>query len=152
MRQISEIRSARHKRRALPAMYSLALLFLVLFLTNETTYSQFELVDLSSVVKDVKIRYNLTKNDVRRIRPMIERENEDVILIYSRYEGSSPGYSATLWREMIRRRSDFEARLDVELDSSWEIGGSCGTDRDGRTPSRSSKSTSMSIFLTSGSS
>jgi len=115
MKQISDARSARNRREIPGALYSIAFLFLILFITNHIAYSQFELADLSSVVRDVKIRYNLTKTDVRRIRPMIERENEDVILIYTRYEGSTPGYSATLWREMIRRRNGFEARLNIDL-------------------------------------
>jgi len=96
-------------------MLSLGLLFFFLLFTTAKAYSQYELFDIGSVVQDVKTRYNLSRTDVLRIRPMIERENEDVIVMYTRFEGSTAGYSAILWREVIRRRSDFETRLDVNL-------------------------------------
>jgi len=115
MRQGSATISARIQLTPPTRLVSFGLFFFILLFTTAKAYSQYELFDIGSVVQDVKTRYNLSKMDVSRIRPMIERENEDVIVMYTRFEGSSSTYSATLWREVIRRRSDFESRLDANL-------------------------------------
>ena len=70
---------------------------------------------VSSIMRDVKIHYKLDRRDVRRLGPLIENENCDVLMIYVRFGGSEPEYSRAIWRDLVARRIDFEARLDVRL-------------------------------------
>ena len=70
---------------------------------------------VSTIMRDVKSQYKLNRGDVRRLGPLIENENFDVLMIYVRFGGNEPEYSRAIWRDLISRRTDFENRLDPKL-------------------------------------
>ena len=70
---------------------------------------------VSSIMRDVKSQFKLNRGDVRRLGPLIENENFDVLMIYVRFGGEEPEYSRAIWRDVILRRTDFEGRLDPNL-------------------------------------
>ena len=89
-----------------------ALVMLALLLTQIQCYPQnSEFFDVRSIMRDIKVRYELSPADIHRLGPVIEKENQDVLVIYSRFDGYEDEYPINLWREIIRRRSDFETRI-----------------------------------------
>ena len=71
--------------------------------------------NVSTIMRDVKSQYKLNRTDLRRIAPLVENENFDVLMIYVRFGGNEPDYSRAVWHDVVSRRTDFEARLDGKL-------------------------------------
>lgn len=89
-----------------------AILLVSLSLLPGTSYGQDnEFFEVRSIIRDVKQRYELSTADLHRLGPIIQKENQEVLVIYSRFDGNEEGYPVDLWREVIRRRSDFESRI-----------------------------------------
>ncbi len=70
---------------------------------------------VSSILRDVKSQFKLSRTDLRRLGPLVENENFDVLMIYVRFGGNEPEYSRAIWSDMTTRRADFEKRLERSL-------------------------------------
>jgi hypothetical protein len=91
------------------------LLVLLIFVAGTSHAQKADFFNVSSIMRDVKSEFKLNRGDVRRLGPMIENENFDVLMIYVRFGGAEPEYSRAIWRDVISRRTEFESRLDPKL-------------------------------------
>lgn len=98
----------KQKSVSLPSIF----LLLLLFILPQKAYFQKSnnVFAVSRVISDVKKRYKLNSQDVTKIKPLINRENNDIIQLYARFSTEEPEYSHRLWQEMIVQRRDFETR------------------------------------------
>jgi len=65
---------------------------------------------------EIRKRFRLTSNEYARIKPIFLSESEDIVRLYARFsQGDRPEYSTQVWRELLIRRIEFEARLDRNL-------------------------------------
>ena len=71
--------------------------------------------NVSSIMREVKNQFKLNRTDLRRLGPLVENENFDVLMIYVRFGGNEPEYSRAIWNDVTTRRSDFERRLERSL-------------------------------------
>lgn len=102
-------------RRAVP-LFPMPLVLIVLVLVPAMVYAQKgDFFSVSSIMRDVKSEFKLNRGDVRRLGPLIENENFDVLMIYVRFGGGEPEYSRAIWRDVISRRMEFESRGDPKL-------------------------------------
>lgn len=90
------------------------LLLILLFAAN--AYPQDSgFFNVRSIIRDVQSQFKLKKSEIRGLKPLIVRENEDVVRIYSRFSREGLGFSSPLWEEVIKRRLEFESRLSGRL-------------------------------------
>jgi len=99
----------------LNVLKSLLILSILLFIPAESYPQDSESFGVKSIINEVKRKFRLNAQDLRRLVPLIKKENKNVILIYLRFDGDEPDYSAALWDEIIEQRTAFEARLDVDF-------------------------------------
>lgn len=71
--------------------------------------------DVKSVIQDVQKRFSLNSTDLQHIGPLIQKDNADLLVVYERFGGSDPEYSAALWRRVVDQRMDFENRTAAKL-------------------------------------
>jgi hypothetical protein len=109
------LRILRHFSARVSALKIIIVLFVLLFIPTNSHPQDSEFFGVGTIIKNVKKRYKLNAAEVRRISPLIERENKNVVMIYARFGGREPEYSPALWREIIERRLDFESRIKSEL-------------------------------------
>lgn len=86
-------------------------LLVLLFLQISAYGQNSEFFEVKSIIRDVKLRFELSPADIKRLDPLIKQENQEVLAIYSRFDGNEEGYPVDLWREMILSRRDFESRI-----------------------------------------
>jgi hypothetical protein len=94
------------------ANFAIVLLSVLLLQTNFYGQNN-EFFEIKSIIRDVKLRFELSPADLHRLGPLIQKENQEVLVIYSRFDGNEEGYPVDLWREVIRRRNDFESRINT---------------------------------------
>jgi hypothetical protein len=106
----------RHPRSPAASLLRISLVLSMLILAPMMLHAQkSDFFSVSTIMRDVKSEYKLNRGDVRRLGPLIENENFDVLMIYVRFGGNEPEYSRAIWRDLISRRTDFESRLDPKL-------------------------------------
>ena len=100
------------------ARVQIALVAVLVFgslLTGNTYAQQPGFFDVKSVIQDVQKRLRLSQADLQFISPLIQKDNSDLLVIYDRYGGSEPEYSAVMWRRVIDQRAEFEARARTKM-------------------------------------
>jgi hypothetical protein len=91
--------------------------FLLVFCAPLAVYPQADDdLDVNKVIKDVKERFHLSSGDIKSIRPLLYRENNNVLAIYARFSSDSePEYSNRVWQELIESHCEFRARAQAGL-------------------------------------
>jgi Omp85 superfamily domain len=67
------------------------------------------------LLADLKARLSLTEDQVRRLRPLIERRIQTLHALLERYRGKGVVEIQALWNELLSQRSDFEKGLKEVL-------------------------------------
>ncbi len=93
-----------------------AIIFLSLLSVHQVVDPQkTDAFGVDKLVNDVTKRFKLSSRDVKSIRPLIVRANQNVFEIYVRFSGDEPEYSDRVWDELIARRRDFDESIKTGL-------------------------------------
>ena len=94
---------------------------LLLFLASPTMAQVQALFDSTIFARNLRSRFHLTTKDMSLLRPMIERQNEDLlIMLANRLEADNSSYMS-LWDDMRRKSLEFEESNQRELTSRQRL-------------------------------
>jgi hypothetical protein len=74
-----------------------------------------DLIGTPNLEVRLKRQFKLTKNDIKRLHPMIKRENENVLLTYKHYSEVKNEVFLSLWDAVRSSRKEFETGLSIGL-------------------------------------
>jgi hypothetical protein len=82
---------------------------LLCFVLSGTAAGQADaLFETASIERRLTKQFKLTRNEIKLLHPMIERENADLILIYGQYSEMGSADYMSLWNAVRAKRENFE--------------------------------------------
>ncbi|GEM_PF-3594927 len=98
----------------------IVILYILLIIPTDAFSQGYSVFNIQTLIKEEKLKYNLTRNDIKLLLPLIKRENYEILNIYTRFGDSEIGYSEILWDFIILRRCEFETRIKGKLTKRQE--------------------------------